>query len=110
MRQALNTPRNSYSLARAIFTTSSLDIRVPKNIGISNRTTRIDHAENPNAALLGADCAVIMTEWDQIQKLKPKDFQAYMKTPNIVDARRIYNPDLFRELNYAAIGLGPANS
>jgi len=32
-----------------------------------------------------------------------------MKNPNIVDARRIYDPDEFRELNYVAIGLGPAN-
>jgi hypothetical protein len=50
-----------------------------------------------------------MTEWDQFQNLKPKDFQAYMKSTNLVDARRIYNPEEFRELNYAAVGLGPLN-
>ena len=42
------------------------------------------------------------------RKLKPKDFQAYMKTPRILDARRIYDLREFRELNYAAMGLGPA--
>ena len=47
-----------------------------------------------------------MTEWDQFRKLKPKDFQAYMKTPNIVDARRIYDPDAFSDLSYVAIGVG----
>jgi hypothetical protein len=51
-----------------------------------------------------------MTEWDEIAKLKAKDFQAYMKTPNIVDARRICNPQEYRELNYVAIGLGPAKA
>jgi UDPglucose 6-dehydrogenase len=51
-----------------------------------------------------------MTKWDQFRKLKAKDFQAYMNTPNIVDARRLYDPEEFRELNYAAIGLGPRNS
>jgi UDPglucose 6-dehydrogenase len=69
---------------------------------------QIDYAENAYSALKGADCAIIMTEWDQIRKLKPKDFQAYMKTPNLVDARRIYNPEDFSGLNYASIGLGPA--
>jgi UDPglucose 6-dehydrogenase len=70
---------------------------------------QIDYAENPRSTLKGADCAVIMTEWDQFRKLKPQDFQALMKTPNVVDGRRIYDPDKFKQLNYVAIGLGPAN-
>jgi UDPglucose 6-dehydrogenase len=71
---------------------------------------QIEYAENPRSTLKGADCAVIMTEWDQFRKLKPKDFRSYMKTPNIVDARRIYDPDEFRQLGYVAIGLGPMNA
>ena len=51
-----------------------------------------------------------MAEWDEFRKLKPKDFRAYLKTPNIVDARRIYDPEEFRGLNYAAVGFGPLNS
>jgi UDPglucose 6-dehydrogenase len=69
----------------------------------------IDYADSPRSTLQGTDCAVIMTEWDQFRKLKPKDFRSYMKTPNIVDARRIYNPEDFRELNYVAVGLGERN-
>ena len=69
---------------------------------------QIGYAENAHSALKGADCAIIMTEWDEIRKLKAKDFQAYMKTPNLVDARRIYNPEEFGGLNYTSIGLGPA--
>jgi UDPglucose 6-dehydrogenase len=70
---------------------------------------QISYAEDPQSALKGADCCIIMTEWDQFRKLKAKDFQAYMKTLNIVDARRLYDPEEFGELNYVAIGLGPAN-
>jgi len=33
-----------------------------------------------------------------------------MKSRNIVDARRIYDPDEFAELDYVAIGLGFAKS
>ncbi|TMI54360.1 UDP-glucose/GDP-mannose dehydrogenase family protein, partial [Candidatus Bathyarchaeota archaeon] len=69
---------------------------------------QIDYAENAHSALKGADCAIIMTEWDQIRKLKAKDFQEYMKTPNIIDARRIYNPEEFSGPNYVSIGLGPS--
>jgi UDPglucose 6-dehydrogenase len=71
---------------------------------------QISYAENPQSALKGADCAIIMTEWDEFQELKPKDFRAYMKNPNVVDARRIYDAEGFRGLNYAAIGRGPLSS
>ena len=70
---------------------------------------QISYADNPRSALKGADCAIIMTEWDEIAKLKAKDFQAYMKTPNIVDARRVYDPEEFSQLSYAAIGVGLVN-
>jgi UDPglucose 6-dehydrogenase len=70
---------------------------------------QISYTDNPHSALKGADCAIIMTEWDEISKLKAKDFQTYMKTPNIVDARRIYDPEEFSQLSYAAIGVGLVN-
>ncbi len=67
---------------------------------------RIEYAETPQDALKGADCAIIMTEWEQFRRLRAKDFEAYMKSPVVVDARRIYNPDDFRDLNYLATGIG----
>src|SRR5438445_6500891 len=70
----------------------------------------ISYADNPLSALKGTDCAVIMTEWEEIRKLKARDFQTYMKTPNIVDARRIYDPKEFSQLNYVAVGLGASRS
>ncbi len=71
---------------------------------------RIEYAENPRSALKGADCAIIMTEWDQFRQLMAKDFQTYMKTPNIVDARRLLDPKQYTQVNYVAIGLGPAKT
>ena len=68
---------------------------------------QIEYAEDPYAALKGADCAIIMTEWDEFRKLKPKDFQANMKNPTVIDARRIFDPNEFKGVNYAAVGLGP---
>ncbi len=48
-----------------------------------------------------------MTEWDEFRNLGPKDFHALMRVPNVLDARRIYDPDEFGELNFAGVGLGP---
>jgi hypothetical protein len=49
-----------------------------------------------------------MTEWDELRKLKAKDYIAQMRQPILVDARRIYKPAEFKELKFAAIGLGSA--
>jgi UDPglucose 6-dehydrogenase len=67
----------------------------------------IELAKNPHSALKGAECAIVMTEWDEFKKLKAKkDFLAYMREPNVIDARRIYRPEEYRELNLVGIGLG----
>jgi len=57
--------------------------------------------------LKDADCALIVTEWDEFKRLKPDDFIKYMRTPAVVDGRRIYDPVVFSsKLRFAAVGLG----
>lgn len=58
----------------------------------------------------GADCCLIVTEWDQFKKLQPADFVKLMKVPFILDGRRIYDPAKFLEkTRYKAIGFGGNN-
>ena len=66
----------------------------------------VEFASDPRSAIKGADCSIIMTEWDEFKKLRSKDYKAYMRRPNLVDARRIYDPKEFEEINYVGIGLG----
>ena len=47
-----------------------------------------------------------MTEWDEFRKLKAKDYQSHMRVPNIVDARKLYDPEDFKDLNFVAMGRG----
>ena len=66
----------------------------------------IEFAEDPYSALKGADCCIVMTEWDEFRKLKAEDYQTQMRLPNIVDARRLYDPEDFKDMNFLAVGLG----
>ncbi len=70
-------------------------------------TEDVEFAEDPYSAIKGADCSIIMTESEEIRRIRPKDYAQHMKTPTIVDARKLYNPEDFRELNFTSIGLGP---
>ncbi len=67
----------------------------------------IDYASSAIECIKGADCCIVATEWDEFKQVKPDDFAQYMKTPMVVDGRRIYNPEEYsRKVKFTAIGLG----
>ncbi|RLE63647.1 MAG: UDP-glucose 6-dehydrogenase [Thermoprotei archaeon] len=66
------------------------------------------YASNVLECIAGAECALIITEWNEFKKITPQIFKEYMRTPAIVDGRRIFNPEDFMKagVKYMAIGLG----
>ncbi|MHA1308422.1 MAG: UDP-glucose dehydrogenase family protein [Candidatus Heimdallarchaeota archaeon] len=68
----------------------------------------INYAENVEDALDSADACLIVTEWSHFKELTPQVFKEKMKTPIIIDGRRIFNPKLFIDngIQYVGIGLG----
>jgi hypothetical protein len=55
--------------------------------------------------LKDSECAFLIIEWDEFKGLKAEDFKKRMKTPNLVDDRRIYPFEEFdSKLNFRAIG------
>jgi len=43
---------------------------------------------------------------ESVRKLQAKDYLVLMRTPNLVDARRLYTPDNYGALNFVAVGFG----
>ena len=70
---------------------------------------RVELMPNAVSCLKGADCCIVMTEWDEFRNLRPADFKSSMNAPNIVDARRIIKRDDFDGFNYLAVGLGTSS-
>ena len=67
---------------------------------------KIEYASSAIKCIKGADCCIIITEWDVFRKLKPGDFIKHMKKPCIIDGRRIYNTAAFLDdTKFMAIGL-----
>ncbi len=66
---------------------------------------KIQYARSIEEALKDAECALLITEWDEFKDLTPEFFKNHMKTPNLVDGRRIYDFEKFsEELNFRAMG------
>jgi UDPglucose 6-dehydrogenase len=68
---------------------------------------KITYAESIKEAIEVADACLLITEWQVLKELKPKDFKQ-MKRPVLIDGRRIYDPTLFlgEGIEYLGIGLG----
>jgi len=67
----------------------------------------VEYAGSVEDCLRNSECALIVTEWDEFKRLTPQNFIEHMKTPAVVDGRRVYNPALFStKLRFTAIGLG----
>ncbi len=67
---------------------------------------RLEYASSPGAALDGADCLVIVTEWKEFRSPDFADIKRRLRTPVIIDGRNLYDPGLVRShgLEYSGIG------
>jgi len=66
----------------------------------------VGYASSPQAALDGADCLVIATEWKEFRSPDFNDIKRRLRTPVIVDGRNLYEPAMVRSfgLEYSGIG------
>ncbi|MFX0038837.1 MAG: UDP-glucose dehydrogenase family protein [Promethearchaeota archaeon] len=66
---------------------------------------KIKYSKSLEEALKESECTLLITEWEEFKNLTPEDFKKHMKTPNLVDGRRIYDYEKFNaSLPFRAIG------
>ncbi|HXZ89958.1 MAG TPA: UDP-glucose/GDP-mannose dehydrogenase family protein [Candidatus Dormibacteraeota bacterium] len=73
---------------------------------------RIEYASDAIDCIRGADCAIIVTEWNEFKSILPHIFIKQMRHPIVIDGRRIYDPERFTQtgVRFLAIGLGPVRA
>ncbi len=52
------------------------------------------------------DLIIVVTDWNEFKELDFNKIKQSMKSPNIIDARNIYNPEKLRELGFNYMGTG----
>ena len=58
----------------------------------------------------GADCLVIVTEWNQFKELDLTKIKKLMRQPVIVDGRNIYDPQAMKRNDFRYTGIGRAKT
>ncbi len=67
---------------------------------------KISYAPDVYSVASDADLLIVLTEWNEFRELDFKDLKNRMRTPNIIDARNIYDPQKMRALGFNYIGVG----
>ena len=68
---------------------------------------KVEYCSSIEECLQGSDLCILATEWPEYEELDPSTLQKFMKSPALLDCRRIYDLKKFRGIKFAAIGLGP---
>ncbi len=66
---------------------------------------KIEYASSSLECLKGADCCIVVTEWDEFRRIKPEMLKR-MKGRSIVDARRIFDAEKLSDAGFSYYGIG----
>ncbi len=66
----------------------------------------VRYAESMDECLNGADCCIVATEWDEFKRLRPGNLKQLMRTPVVVDGRRILDSARFEAEGFVYAGVG----
>jgi len=60
----------------------------------------IDYKDSAYDTAAGADCLLVLTEWNQFRALDPKRLKQLLRQPLVVDLRNVLNPAEMRSLGF----------
>ncbi len=66
----------------------------------------ISYVSSAYEAVEGADCVVLMTEWNQYRALDLDRLRALMRQPIFIDLRNVYEPETVRRFGFSYAGVG----
>jgi UDPglucose 6-dehydrogenase len=66
----------------------------------------VKYAKNALDAVKGADCAVLVTEWDEFKKIDLKKMKSTLKHPILIDGRNFYDAQAAQQAGLIYKGMG----
>lgn len=72
--------------------------------------SKVALCRNPYEVARGADCLVVLTEWNEFKELNFQRVKKLMRQPLVVDGRNIYDPHRMRALGFRYVGIGRGRS
>ncbi len=70
--------------------------------------TAVTYVTKPLDAARGADCLLLLTEWDEFRNIDLDAVKQLLKAPNVVDGRNVYDPAEMRARGFQYLSIGRA--
>lgn len=67
---------------------------------------KVTMAKSAAVAMKGADCLLILTEWDEFRKLTPAVIKKQLKHPIVIDGRNMFEPKIMEQNGILYKGIG----
>jgi UDPglucose 6-dehydrogenase len=67
----------------------------------------VEYSQSALDCIKDADCAIVVTEWEEFKRITEDDYRRSMRRPLLIDGMRVYDPKRFSNMEYRAIGLCP---
>jgi UDPglucose 6-dehydrogenase len=67
---------------------------------------KVTYCKDSYSVCKGADCLVILTEWNEFKELDLKKVKGLLNQPVVVDGRNIYDPAKMKELGFRYFSIG----
>lgn len=66
----------------------------------------VDFSKDSYEAAEDADLVILLTEWNEFKEMNLKKLKEALKTPAIIDARNIFDPEKLKRLGFSYVGVG----
>ena len=70
------------------------------------KDTNIRYCSNREEALKDADALVLVTEWQEFQRIKAEDLKTCFKGKHVYDGKNVYSPKALKDAGYIYYGVG----
>jgi UDPglucose 6-dehydrogenase len=103
----------SIALVRALIKTGA-EVCVYDPTAVKNAKhilgSQVSYARSARECIRSSECVFIATGWDSFKSIRPGDFKSLMKTPVVIDGRRLYDQEPFRRagVKIETVGTGPS--
>ena len=67
---------------------------------------KVTYCKTIEECLTDSDLCILATEWAEYKEINQEILKKYMRKPALLDCRRLYEPAQFKEIKFAAMGLG----
>ena len=110
MREAPSRVIISELVRRGASITAYDPVAMPEAARVLKHVERLSYADDPAAAMTGADALLVVTDWKEFKSPDFDGIKSALKQPVVIDGRNLYDPAMMAAFGIEYIGIGRSSA